>query len=206
MGRTSDAKARLLETAMTLMAARGYAAVGVQEICEQARVQKGSFYYFFPSKQALVLAVLDAWGQRLHSLWEQAMTANGSPLERLTRLFALTYEAHCALRDTAGQMQGCPIGNLALELSGQDALVRQKVQAIFTGWAAAVERMLQEAVMTGTLPALNTDTTAQAIVAYFEGVILLAKTRNDPAVVTQLAHGAVHLATAVGDTHLPARS
>jgi TetR/AcrR family transcriptional regulator, transcriptional repressor for nem operon len=206
MGRSSDAKSRLLETAMTLMAIRGFTAVGVQEICVQAGVKKGSFFHFFPSKQTLVLAVIDAWEQQLHTLWAQAMTADCPPLERLTRLFALTYDAQQTRQGIWGQMYGCPIGNLTIELSSQDILVRQKVQAIFSGWAATVEQALHEAVTTGTLPAMDIGITAQAIVAYFEGVMLLAKTHNDPAVVARLAHGAVHLVLAASSVQLPART
>ena len=205
MGRPSNAQARLLDAAMALMAARGSTAVGVQELCQQAGVKKGSFFHFFPSKRTLILAVLDAWGHHLQALWDQAMTADCPPLERLTRLFELTSATHHARRDAGGQMHGCPIGHLALELSRQDALICQKVQAIFTGWAAVVERMLHDAVATGALPAIDTGTTAQAIVAYFEGVLLLATTQNDPALITRLAQGAVHLAVAGSRAHLPAR-
>jgi TetR/AcrR family transcriptional repressor of nem operon len=204
MGRSSDAKVRLLKTAMALMAVRGFSAVGVHEICIQAGVKKGSFFHFFPSKQTLVLAVLDAWEEQLQALWEQAMTANCPPLERLTRLFALTCDAQQARRDTWGQMHGCPIGTLALEMSSQDTPVRQKLQAIFRAWAGTVERMLHEAVISGDLPAIETETTAQAIVAYFEGVMLLAKTHNDPAVIARLAHGVLPLACAASRVQLSA--
>ena len=83
MGRTSNARSRLLETAMQLMYARGYSAVGVQEICAQAGVNKGSFYHFFPSKQALILAVIEAHGQRLRHIWEDVMQVEEPWHERL---------------------------------------------------------------------------------------------------------------------------
>lgn len=205
MGRPSTAKARLLEAAMALMAARGSTTVGVHEICQQAGVKKGSFFHFFPSKRTLILAVLDAWGQHFQALWDQAMTADCPPLERLARLFALTAATQHMRRDPEGRMHGCPIGHLALEWSRQDALIRQKVQAIFTGWTTVVERMLHDAVATGALPVIDPGTTAQAILAYFEGVMLVATTQNDPALITRLAQGAVHLATAGSRAHLPAR-
>ena len=89
MGRTSDAKARLLESAMELMYARGYTAVGVQEICEHAGVNKGSFYYFFPSKRTLALEVIDAYGQHVRDMWQDAMAADGPLLERLQRYLSM---------------------------------------------------------------------------------------------------------------------
>jgi TetR/AcrR family transcriptional repressor of nem operon len=185
---------------MALMVTRG-STVSVHEICQQAGVKKGSFFHFFPSKQALILAVLDAWEHHFQTLWHQALTADCPPLERLRRLFTLTSTAHQAQQDAGGQMHGCPIGYLALEWSRQDALICQKVQAIFAGWAAVVERLLHEAVATGAVPALDPGPTAQAIIAYFEGVMLLAATQNDPALITRLAQGAVHLATAGSHAH-----
>jgi TetR/AcrR family transcriptional repressor of nem operon len=200
MGRTSNARSRLLETAMQLMYARGYSAVGVQEICAQAGVNKGSFYHFFPSKQALTLAVIEAHGQRLRHLWEDVMQVEGPWHERLQRLFEHAYEAHGTLSAVHGQMYGCPIGNLALELSCQDEAIRQRLGETFLDWASAIERGLRRAIAAEELPAIDPTLTAQAVVAYFEGVLMLAKTHNDPHVVKRLAQGAAHLLEAAVHT------
>jgi TetR/AcrR family transcriptional repressor of nem operon len=201
MGRISDAKARLLATAMELMYARGYTAVGVQEICAHAGVNKGSFYYFFPSKRSLALAVIDAYGQRICEMWQDALATGGPLRERLQRVFVQAYTTHCTLVKAHGQMHGCPLGNLALELSCQDAEIRQRLHDTVTSWVDAVACVLHQAIATGELPALNTAVTAQTIVAYFEGVVMLAKLHNDPDVVQRLAHGALHLVEAAIRTH-----
>ena len=60
MGRRSDAKARLVAGADGLFRDHGFAAVGVAQLCGAAVVNKGSFYHFFPSKQALLLEVVAA--------------------------------------------------------------------------------------------------------------------------------------------------
>jgi len=75
------------------MYARGYAAVGVQEICDQAGVNKGSFYHFFPSKQALVLAVIEAHTQQMQRGWGEVMSARCSLHTRMQTLFEAAYEA-----------------------------------------------------------------------------------------------------------------
>ena len=54
MGRTSDARERLIATAIELIRARSYESVGVDALCNHAQVKKGSFYHFFPSKQDLM--------------------------------------------------------------------------------------------------------------------------------------------------------
>jgi TetR/AcrR family transcriptional repressor of nem operon len=74
--------------------------------------------------------------------------------------------------------------------------VRQKLWETFNGWTGVVEHMLREAVPEGEWSGAEIATAAQTLIAYFEGVLLLAKTRNDPRVVQQLARGAVHLVEA----------
>lgn len=54
----SDTRTRILATARELFHSRSYADVGVKQICDTAHVQKGGFYYFFPSKRDLASAVL----------------------------------------------------------------------------------------------------------------------------------------------------
>src|SRR3954462_2455870 len=90
MGRTSDARERILAAGAELFGQRSYASIGVAQICAAAGVPKGSFYYFFESKQALALAVIDEhWteqrGQRT------ALLVNAEPpLQRLRALFEAT--------------------------------------------------------------------------------------------------------------------
>ena len=198
MGRTSDARTRLLQTAIALMHARGALAVSVQEICTHASIKKGSFYHFFPSKQALILAVIEAYGARVRTVWQEALSTNGSLDERLQRAFVRACEVCMPASARAEQWYGCPLGNLALELSSHDDVIRQKLQETFAGWVQVIECTLRQAVARGELPPLDTRATAQSLLAYFEGVMLLAKTHNDPAVATRLARGAlwlIHAAT-----------
>ena len=86
MGRTSDAKERLIQAAMDLFFTRSYTDVGVQELCKAAAVKKGSFYHFFETKQDLVLASLDRWWEiTRETAWERAFSSERPPLERISR-------------------------------------------------------------------------------------------------------------------------
>ena len=193
MGRVSEAKEHLIETGKALMHVRGYTAVSVQDICQHAGVNKGSFYYFFPAKRDLMLAVIDAYEEQYQQQRDTILATKVSPLKKLQRLVTLHYPTPCTVGEDGGPVQGCPFGNLALELSSQDEVVRQRLQAVFDGWAEAFANVLQEAVDTGELSSIDVETTAQSLLAYFEGVILLAKAHNNAGLFQNLAEGMMRL-------------
>ncbi len=190
MPQLSDAKDKLLNSALDLIHARSYADVGVQELCEHAGVKKGSFYHFFPSKRDLTLAALDRqWEFALRTVLEPAFSKQLPPLERLERCLDIFYEHQCGAKARSGQVRGCPFGNLALELSTQDQAIRKRVDHIFQDLAGYMEEALRDAIAAGDIPDQDSGTTAQMLVAYMEGVLLLAKTHNDPEVIRRLRPG-----------------
>lgn len=182
-----DTRTRILATARELFHSRSYADVGVKEICDAASVQKGSFYHFFPSKRDLALAVIDDMADDwAHGFVAEAFDRNLPPLERLEYMIDAAYYWQKAAKDIEGRMPGCLFGNLALEISTRDEVLRAKLNAVFDKASARFHETLDEAVVLGLIPPLDTAATAQAMLAFLEGVILLAKSRNDPEVVRVL--------------------
>ncbi len=183
----ADTQQRILDSARELFYARSYADVGVAAICEHAGVKKGSFYHFFPSKRELTLAVLDAYYVDLKAnLIDKAFADDLPPLARLERFAELTYQFQKQVMVDTGQVLGCPFGNFATELSTQDEPIREKVQRVFAQVQTQIRHVLHDAEEAGELQNFDVSATAQAMVAYFEGVILLAKNQNDPEVIRVL--------------------
>ena len=198
MGRTSDAQDRLVEHAAALWYSRSYADVGVNEICEASGVRKGSFYHFFPSKRDLALAVIDAhWRRFGGEILAPILDADAPPLERLDMLTERGAEVMQAQKDEAGVVMGCPFGNLAVELSTIDEVVRARLEELFEERVATVRGLLDEAVIEGELPQeTDTQLVAQAINAYYEGVLAMSKTSGDPDALRRLGPLARRLAGA----------
>jgi len=183
----ADTKTRILSIARELFHGRSYADVGIKEICELAKVQKGSFYHFFPSKQDLAMAVIDNMADDwAHGFVAEAFDQALPPLERLDYMIDAAYYWQKAAKDIEGRMPGCLFGNLALEVSTRDEVLRAKLNAVFDKASSRFHEALDEAVERGEIPPLNTQATAAAMLAFLEGVILLAKTRNDPEIVREL--------------------
>ncbi|MFD6974508.1 TetR/AcrR family transcriptional regulator [Streptomyces sp. NPDC059979] len=179
MGRTSDARNKILTAAQSLIELRGYSALGVAEICKTAGVPKGSFYYFFESKEALALAVIDEHWAIQRQGWAGALGGKAEPLHRLRQLFEETQTAQRAVQTTCGSVAGCMFGNLSLELSNQTEGIRERLQQIFDAQVDMVEEVIAAALAREEIAVADTRQAARAVVAQLEGQVLFAKLYNN---------------------------
>ena len=198
MGRTSEAKRKLIDSACELIHSRSYADVSVNELCQHAGVRKGSFYHFSPSKQDLTLAALDVLAKQLEQRQIGLALPQDLPFaEKVQYLVELLYQSHRSISEATGRVWGCPFGNPAAELSTQDEVIRLKVQHIFESFMSSLEQSLTYAIGRGELPQMDTQLAAQSILAYLEGTLLLSKTWNDPDIILRLARLIPQLITPV---------
>jgi TetR/AcrR family transcriptional regulator, transcriptional repressor for nem operon len=179
MGRTSDARERILAAARSLIEQRGYSALGVAEICKAAGVPKGSFYYFFESKEALALVVIDEHWASQRSDWVRILGGDAGPLERLRQLFEATQADQLAGQRTCGTISGCLFGNLTLEMSNQTDAIRERLQQIFDAQVDMVAAVITEALERGQVTVPDAREAARSVVAQLEGQVLFAKLYNN---------------------------
>lgn len=187
---------RLLEVASDLMGARGYEAVGVAELCSAAEVKKGSFYYFFDSKQALTLEMLDVSWQSVRDRLFKTTFGNLSigPLQAI-RIYgeALSATAEQYLGKT-GTVGGCMFGNFAVELSTRDDQIRQRIADVLAAMVGDVEESLERGIASGELPAsLDANAGATDVITHMQGLMVLAKATRDPAPLATLGSTAARL-------------
>ena len=195
MGRTSDARERLIDEAGRLFHTRSYEGVGVQELCEAAGINKGSFYHFFKSKDDLAAAVIDAqWEAVRDELLAPTLADDVAPLARIERFFERLARDQRAARRDLGVTPGCPLANLSGELCTHVPKLRRKLARVFDGMRDALEKTLCDAVAAGELPR-GTDASrgAEALVALAEGALLLSAAHDDPALVGRVGRLALGL-------------
>ncbi|MEY9895766.1 TetR/AcrR family transcriptional repressor of nem operon [Catenulispora sp. MAP5-51] len=205
MGRISDAREKILDAAHELIELRGYSGLGVAEICKAADVPKGSFYYFFESKEALALAVIDEHWAGEHGDWKRILHSDAEPLQRLRRLFAETEAGQLAGQQSCGTVSGCLFGNLTLELSNQTEPIRLRLQKIFEDQVDMVEQVVTEAQQRGEVSVADAHEAARSVVAQLEGQVMFAKLYNSPQRLETLWHNCLSLLGArVPQAALPA--
>jgi TetR/AcrR family transcriptional regulator, transcriptional repressor for nem operon len=162
-------------TAMKLFWEKGYESTSVADVLRDAQANSGSLYHFFPGKQDLLIAVLEAYRDGIEPmLLDPAWKDIDDPIERVFALLS-RYRQSIVATDC---VYGCPIGSLALEMHEPDPAVRALLMANFDAWVGAVKRCLDDAG--DRLPG-RTDRTALAefVLTTMEGGVMQARTYRD---------------------------
>lgn len=183
-----DTQTRIIDAAARLFHEQGYNATGISTILREAGVNSGSLYHFFPSKEALLVAVLDRYTHLLRPVVMDPVEASTTkPIERIFALLA-QYRGWLAPR---GFAQGCPIGNLALEVGDSSPEARDLIRRNFEGWHSVVRSWLD--AVADRLPAMTDRAQlAMFVLTVLEGGIMQARAAQSPepydASVAQLRH------------------
>jgi len=170
-------KQEILSTSRKIIHSKGYQATSISDILQAAHIGKGQFYHYFSSKYDLGLAIVEDLIQE----WDQDLIigifgAIGEPTSKLNKMLEWAITFHAEME----QKPGCPIGNLAIEMSEHDEAFRIKIQQFFERWIEAIKVALDEMINLNQLDStIDTKKSAQAIVATIQGGILLMKNHQD---------------------------
>lgn len=169
-----DVRRRLLAAGLDLVHARGFAASGVKDITDAAGVPKGSFYAYFPSKEAFAAAILEHYWSDIETRLLPMLDSDGSAEERITRFFHALADEH-----EAGEfLLGCLVGNLSLELGGASERVRAELVRILGRWDAALATCVsagQGDTSGGVRSDLDAAELASLLIEAWEGAALRGK-------------------------------
>ena len=191
--RFCDSKLRLLQTAHQLIWRQSYGSVGVDQICEQSRVKKGSFYHFFRSKSELTVAAYEFHWEQVRLVLDRIFSTQIPPMERLEAYFAHIRRNQTEHLEKNGRVLGCPFASLGSELSTQDEAIRLMAQQISARKCVYLESTLSDAIEAGELPMQDPKLLAQELHFYIVGLIQEAKISNDLAVLDRMESGAYRI-------------
>ena len=178
MGSTKEL---ILDAASRLIHIRGFNNTSVDDILRESGVGKGNFYYYFKSKDELGFAILERSVERIREEFiEKCFSSTADPWKQLHDFLASSVER----ARKQGLTGGCPLGNLAMEMSDIHEEFRLRLIKAFDEIRRRIELSLKQAKDEGTLR-LETDIArlAHFIVAGFEGALMMGKLRKDPDVV-----------------------
>jgi TetR/AcrR family transcriptional regulator, transcriptional repressor for nem operon len=175
MPRLKPTRERIIEASTYLFWLQGYTATGIAEILKKSKANAGSFYYYFKTKEELLLAVLEYYIRSLNPIVvEPVFNEIADPIERVFGILGFYRRNLIA----TGCSYGCPIGRLALEIPEEQFRVHKRLADNFDGWTAAVKTCLESArdrfPGSTDLPAL-----AKFVLTVMEGGVMQARAHRD---------------------------
>ena len=177
----SGTKEYIVEVASRLVHLRGFNHTSLGEILKESGVGKGNFYYYFRSKEELGYAIIaNNFKQFSEEVTGKAFGNARDAVAQLDDLLDILLDMH-RKRNCAG---GCPLGNMAMEMSDIHEGFRKKFQEVFDAWGIQVASALRKAQAGGQLAGhVDLLALAQFVIASVEGAILLAKVKKDSTVL-----------------------
>jgi len=198
LGRQTQTRERLVRTAAELFWSRGYAQTGVSSIMKHARATSGSFYHFFPTKDDLLLAALDAAGEQLEAeVLDRAESASPDLAGRI----AVVIRVYRERTSPTAPGFGFPIGRLVGELGPDHIAARRRVDETLDNLVSRIAGWLAES-SGSRLNETSRRRFAEFVVSAIEGAAVVASVRGSTepfeTCATQLA---LHIGLLVDGAH-----
>jgi TetR/AcrR family transcriptional repressor of nem operon len=166
---------RLLQAAFREVHRSGFQSAGIDTILAATNVTKGALYYHFDSKEALGYAIVEEIIAKLvRDRWLRPVLRDGQPIDILIGIVRRIPVRPEDIR------AGCPLLNLAQEMSPLDEQFRKRLERIFLSWQEGVATLLRKGQFQGTVRRnLKPDEAASFLIAMVEGYASLAKNAQD---------------------------
>lgn len=187
----AESRERIIEAAAELFLGGSFHKVGIAEICEVARVNKGTFYHFFASKLDLLLEVIDRYVAACSHDFTGIVASDDAPERKLIALFTVPRARNEAWKALYGNASGCFLGNIVLELGANEPVVRERAEKAICDLTdlirPVVEDFLKQVLGRESLPEGAVSAGADVLITLIQGAQVQAKARNDPAVFDRYA-------------------
>lgn len=164
---------RILEAAFMEMYRKGFQGMRLDDVLAATGLTKGALYHHFPNKQALGYAVVDeVIYPTMEAMWVLPLREADDPLDGLVAVI----ENMPDTKPPEMIQYGCPLNNLAQEMSPLDEGFRQRLDRLFNLWHDVTRDALERAQRDGRIRGdVNCDDAAVFVMAAMEGCIGVAK-------------------------------
>jgi len=169
----------LLQAAFEEVYKSGFQSADLDAVLEKAGVTKGALYYHFENKEALGYAVVEEIITAItREKWLIPLQHADNTIDALAGIVRSTSVKSEHVRG------GCPLNNLAQEMSPLDEGFRKRLAKVFSDWLDGVASALRDGQKRGQVrPDIDAHETATFFIAAYEGYISLAKNSQDAQVL-----------------------
>jgi TetR/AcrR family transcriptional regulator, transcriptional repressor for nem operon len=174
------ARQKLLDAALSLIRAKGYAATSVDDLCAAAGVTKGAFFHHFASKEALAVAAAEHWSETTGALF--AAAPYHRPADPLQRILGYIDFRKALLTGKVPEFT-CLVGTMVQEVYNSSPAIRDACDLSISGHAATLEPDIAAAMARYRV---NADITARSLALHtqtvLQGAFILAKAKGNAAI------------------------
>jgi len=163
----------LIQAGTEIILEKGFNNTGIDQVLKKVGVPKGSFYYYFKSKDDFGLSIIEYHAELLiRGLQNTFSNSALTPLQRIREYFN---SGRCSIEQNACR-KGCLFGNLGQEMADQNETFRLHLAEIFHQWCKTLSDCIQEAQQQGDIPSqMNPDCLAEYLMFSWEGAIMRCK-------------------------------
>ena len=180
-------RGRILHAAFEEFYKNGFQGGSLNRIVEEARTTKGALFHHFDGKKDLGYAVVrEIIHPHFQQQWSDPLANSTDPITDLKRIFR-----QCAKRAIAngGLVNGCPLNNLAQEMSPLDVKFRKSLENTYVAWRETVAAAFARGIKAGKVRKdVSPAKVAAFIVAAQAGMAGTAKNTQDEALLLQTSH------------------
>lgn len=171
--RKQDAKTRLLRAGAKIVIQKGFNDTGLQEILDAARVPKGSFYFYFKSKEDYGLHLIDFYADFFDRHARGHFKGEEGPYIPKIEAF-LDWQGD--YMEAVGYQGGCPFGNLGQEMGDRNENFRTRLLEIFDRQRRLLAGVLEKARVAGEIrPDIDCVQMAEHIICAWQGTLIQMK-------------------------------
>lgn len=173
-----DVRTRLLNAGLELIMQRGYHATSINDIVELATIPKGSFYYYFKSKEAFGIDLVEYYADtKRHVMDELTERTDLTPLAKLFALVATWVNK----MEESGYSQGCLISTIGAKLGDEDRALRTCLDNLHEEWTQRLLTFFSDAQAAGEFPkTLDMPRLVETFILMIQGAIIDAKITRNP--------------------------
>ena len=172
-----ETREKILIAAFEEIYEHGYQAASLSNILKNTGATKGALYHHFKNKKELGYAVLDeVVCESYTDMWITPLAKTDDPITTITELL-IQNEEMVTQEDIR---RGCPLHNLAQEMSPIDDDFRERISTAYDGWQAAIGDAFERGIKAGNVnPSAYSKSLPLLFVATLEGCMGMAKTTQN---------------------------
>lgn len=185
---------RILEVAAALFWRRSFHAVAMDELAEEAKVNKATIYRYFADKADLAMSVARLNGSQVEAnIFVPAFEHHATAEDRLAAIYRCMTARLVQLHAAEGDVYGCPMAGLVLELGQEMPELRAETADIFGRIESHFRRIATQAIEEGAVEGWTSEALGSTLLQILHGAFVSSRLSSSPAPFFRSANASLAL-------------